>query len=249
MRQLLPPGAVVLAALVAPGCAADQMKFTALRTAARVPEIQQAEVMHNLARVAENPGAMPYLSRPFNGTASATDTASGVTSLTGQSHQYTLVNYGLSTVMRAVQSNIGLNVVDDPDKLAAMHIAYRLVTAPRTVSQLAIDSCLAPYRSGNHPCVEAIPPGCWLRVGGKHDVPRCAAASAHSGGTYVWVMPEDLESLTRFTYLILNIATLKSDRMAAVPTATGPGTFGAAPAPGREENPVFNPNLLLIPRP
>lgn len=34
--------------------------------------------------------------------------------------------------MRAVQSNIGLNVVGDPDKLAAMHVAYRLITAPET---------------------------------------------------------------------------------------------------------------------
>jgi hypothetical protein len=38
--------------------------------------------------------------------------------------------------MRAVQFNIGLNLVDDPDKLAAMHVAYRLLTAPETVTRL-----------------------------------------------------------------------------------------------------------------
>ena len=65
---------------------------------------------------------------------SHTDTALGVASLTGHPHQYTAGNFGLSSLMWAVQSNIGLNLVDDPDKLAAMHVAYRLITAPETVN-------------------------------------------------------------------------------------------------------------------
>jgi hypothetical protein len=239
---------VVLVVSVASGCAADQMKYTALRTAARIPEIHQEEIMQNLARIAANPGAMPYLSRPYNGTASATDTASGATSLVGAPHHFTPFTFGPYGLMRAVQSNIGLNVVDDPDKLAAMHVDYRLVTAPRTVSPDMVHDCLSRYWTGKNPCVERIPRG-WLKVGHKHDVPRNAAASAHCGSTYVWVMPRDTEALTRFTFVILNIATLKSDsRMASVPTATQP--YGAeSPLPSREENPVFNPNLLLIPHP
>jgi hypothetical protein len=121
--------------------------------------------------------------------------------------------------MRAVQSNIGLNVVDDPDKLAAMHVAYRLITAPETVNPAMVNSRLCDDMYGIHTCAEGIPQG-WLHIGCKRDVPRCAAASAHCGATYVWVMPADAESLTRFTFFILNIATLKSDRMKSVPTAT-----------------------------
>jgi hypothetical protein len=44
--------------------------------------------------------------------------------------------------MRAVRSNIGLNLVDDPDKLAAMHVAYRLITAPETVNPAMVYSRL-----------------------------------------------------------------------------------------------------------
>ncbi len=205
LRQL-----VASLALVAPGCAADQMRFTATRIAARVPEVYQTQVMENLARTAANPGSMPYLSRVFNGTASATYNASLVASLTGQPHAFTIVNSGLSSFSRGVQANIGIDPIDNPDKLAAMQIAYREVVAPLTVTPEIHDSCLGYLLTDMNPCVGSMPPPGWLQIGRKLDVPRGAAAVAHCGATYVWVMPQDLDALTRFTYFILNVATVSS---------------------------------------
>lgn len=190
---------VVAPALAGSGCASDQMRFTAVRVAARVPDVYQAQVMENLARTAANPGTMPYLSRLFNGTASATDTASGVGSLTGHAHAYTSVNYGLSALTRAVQANIGLDPVDNPDKLAAMHLSYRSVVAPETVDPAIFKSCVDPFLTNKFDCVNSLPPPGWLHSGGRQDVPHGAAFVARCGATHVWVMPEDVGSLTQFT--------------------------------------------------
>jgi hypothetical protein len=242
LRQL-----VAILALVAPGCAADQMRFTAIRLAARVPESYQAQVMENLARAAANPGSMLYLSRLFNGTASTTDTATGAASLTSKPHSFTGASYGLNSISRNVQANIGLAPIDNPDKLAAMQVAYQLVIAPQTVTQELYTSCLAPFLKGKSLCVASIPPPGWLHIGGKHDVPRGAADAAHCGKTSVWVMPEDVDALTQFIYFILNIASEPSTRPAA--TGAPPPGYGAPTIPERESPPDVNFNLLLVPRP
>ncbi|MGP0064629.1 MAG: hypothetical protein ACLQGP_13655 [Isosphaeraceae bacterium] len=242
LRQL-----VAVLALIAPGCAADQMRFTALRVAARVPDVYQAQIMENLARTAANPGSMPYLSRLFNGTASTTDTATLIASLTGQAHAFTSVNYGLSSVARGVQANIGIDPIDNPDKLAAMQIAYRKVVAPQTVTPETYENCLGYLLTDMNPCVGTLPPPGWLLIGRKHDVPRDAAAVAHCGATYVWVMPQDLDSLTRFTYFILNIATVSSQRPLA--TVNSPRALGAPLLTPRDPTPGVNFNLMLTPRP
>ena len=48
----------------------------------------------------------------------------------------------------------------------------------------------------------------WFRVGGKKDVPRDACYVGHHGDCYVWVMPEGVGGLTRFTLLVLSIVKL-----------------------------------------
>jgi hypothetical protein len=46
----------------------------------------------------------------------------------------------------------------------------------------------------------------WLRVGRKCSVPSCAAYSARCGDTSVWVVPNDVEELTKFTLVTQEIA-------------------------------------------
>jgi hypothetical protein len=89
-----------------------------------------------------------------------------------------------------------------------MQIAYRWVVAPQTVDHDMYTLWLAPFLTGKTHCVSSLPPPGWLHSGGKRDVPHGAAAVAHCGSTYVWVMPEDVGALTQFTYFILNIATV-----------------------------------------
>ena len=58
----------------------------------------------------------------------------------------------------------------------------------------------------------AVKPG-WFAVGGKKDVPKYACYVGCYRNTYVWVPPENLEMLTRFTLAILDIHTFRSARI------------------------------------
>ena len=55
----------------------------------------------------------------------------------------------------------------------------------------------------------AVRPG-WFVVGTKKDVPRHACYVGRYCDTYIWVPPENLEMLTRFTLAILDIHTYRS---------------------------------------
>jgi len=60
--------------------------------------------------------------------------------------------------------------------------------------------------------ISALKPG-WFSVGRQKDVPRHACYVGRYCNTYVWVMPENVESLTRLTLAILDIHTFKSERI------------------------------------
>jgi hypothetical protein len=60
--------------------------------------------------------------------------------------------------------------------------------------------------------VTALRPG-WFGVGRRRDVPKTAAYVGWYGKTYVWVVPENTETLTRLTLAILDIHTFKSERI------------------------------------
>jgi hypothetical protein len=54
--------------------------------------------------------------------------------------------------------------------------------------------------------LQSVPTG-WFGVGGKHDVPKEACYVAREGKVYVWVTPERRADLSKFTMVILDIAT------------------------------------------
>ena len=55
----------------------------------------------------------------------------------------------------------------------------------------------------------------------RHDVPRHACYTGRYGHTYVWVMPEQIEMLTRLTLAILDIHTFKSERIGGLACSPG----------------------------
>lgn len=60
--------------------------------------------------------------------------------------------------------------------------------------------------------ISALKPG-WFGVGRKRDVPKDACYVGCYCNTYVWVLPENVELLTRLTLAILDIHTFKSERV------------------------------------
>jgi hypothetical protein len=65
----------------------------------------------------------------------------------------------------------------------------------------------------------------WFRVGGKHDVPKCARYVGKCGDRYVWVEPDGLEALTEFTLTVLKFSTLIKETQ----TLINPGSVKFSP--------------------
>jgi hypothetical protein len=68
----------------------------------------------------------------------------------------------------------------------------------------------------------ALPTG-WFHAGRKKDVPKGACYVGRHCDTYVWVMPDGLEGLTRFTMTVIDLATGKPH----APTKTVVRTYKA----------------------
>ncbi|MDQ2711138.1 MAG: hypothetical protein M3Y24_02695 [Acidobacteriota bacterium] len=60
--------------------------------------------------------------------------------------------------------------------------------------------------------ISGLKPG-WFSVGQKRQVPKNASYVGQYGKTFVWVMPDQVELLTRLTLAILDIHTFKSERI------------------------------------
>jgi hypothetical protein len=95
--------------------------------------------------------------------------------------------YGINiATTRNVTGTWSLGTITNPDKIRAMQAAYQRVVAGSARRE---------------------PAHLWLRVGGKHDIPRGARYSGQHSDVSVWVMPEDVGGLSELTLAILDIAT------------------------------------------
>ena len=94
----------------------------------------------------------------------------------------------------------------NPDKLDLDALAYQLVLAPDPSD--CGDECLKKlieFYGPDFDPVKKLPRG-WFHVGKCKDVPCKACYVGHHGCTFVWVMPDGVDGLTRFTLTILEIA-------------------------------------------
>jgi hypothetical protein len=62
----------------------------------------------------------------------------------------------------------------------------------------------------------------WCRFGARKDVPKDACYVGHCGDRYVWVCPDGLSDLSRFTLKILSFSTLIEERQIIAGPGSGP---------------------------
>jgi hypothetical protein len=121
--------------------------------------------------------------------------------------------------------------------------------------------------------MDCLVPTGWYMVGCKKDVPRDACHVGHHCDTYVWVKPEGIEGLTRFTMTVIDLATGKphAPMKTVVKTFKADGSLdstqvttteidwdvlekmkNAAQRPERQRinvsPPLVNPGLFFVPR-
>ncbi len=218
MKRLL---CMVLVATLVIGCNSAQVRFSTLRLSTTIPDIQQVQVLDNLARVAVDPGVLPYYTIATSGTASVSDKgkASGFISFPAQQLVKQLHNarggeVGPLSVERDITGNWSLKPTNDPNRLAAMRCACQIALGlPDQIHPVDYDrlkTLLAKnYKNSNGNPMEMIPTG-WLERGTKWQVPKHWAYVAHCDHTYVWVNPDRLRDFTNFVLIYLDIATLSA---------------------------------------
>jgi hypothetical protein len=185
-----------------------------------VAELRYLEVVDNLALVARDPGALPAYSSIFAGTAQVTDTAQfGTTLVWLVKGIMSSVSYGLFTeaanpqLSRSVSENWSLDPLVVPEKVEAMRCACRwVISGPEKACGSCPGLLASPeqdHSPGRHFGVAerlARLPSGWLHVGRMLEVPHCARYKAHSGDTWVWVMPDGMAALADFTLVLQDIA-------------------------------------------
>lgn len=244
----------LLAAMTATGCANQQLRLSTIRQTSTLPDVQERQVIENFARLASNPGDLPFFAVANQGTASITDQGSTGFAINAVHKAFPLWNISAASANRSITENWQLVPENNPDRLKAMRAAYLSVLDPSAIEEK--DATLLNAVIQGDPSY-AIREG-WVCTGGWFDKPRHAWLVAHCGSKYAWVMPEHAAEFSRFVLLILHIETVQPGaavgaRAAAVaPPAmiTGPAVPSSPFTPRLFDQPTgVNSGLFFIPRP
>jgi hypothetical protein len=233
-------GMLLLTSMLAcTGCTTLALERHTLLQEASPTDIRYQEVLDNLAMVAHDPAALPAYSSIFAGTAQITDTAQLVSTTTlGPGVAAEVLNPQFT---RGVLGNWVLDPINAPEKLEAMRCACRWVVyghdfACQDCAGLLASPEQAPF-PGRHFGVAdrmaQLPHG-WLHVGRLLEVPAKARYKAHSGDTWVWVMPDGTEALAGFNLVLQDIARvdINSPTLQVIPPIPSDFVFPTLPPLG-----------------
>jgi hypothetical protein len=256
-----------------------------LRTSATLTDLNYQQVLNNLALFVANPSAMPSVAVINAGTVTVADqkalgaNATYAPTLTFEQQAGSglpilslLLNPSGS---RNLTENWSLLPVTDIDNLRRIRCAFQLVVLDGGQTT-DCDNCVELLRRfylGETDRLDCMLPRGWYHTGCQKDVPRGACYRAHYGDTWVWVLPDGLEGLTRFTMTVIDLATGKphAPMKTVVRTYKADGTLDGmqvttteidrealermrkeAPGGGRPRQyvnpPTVNPGLFFVPR-
>lgn len=217
------------------GCRTHQVLCeNTVKTTTTLSDLNYAQVLDNVAMFCANPSAMPAIAVINSGTVTVGD-QKGVNGSATYNPTLTFTQQGggalpiLSlllnpSVSRNITENWSLVPVTDVDNLRRIRCAFQLVVVGGETSDC--DQCmklLKQFYLGETDRMDCMLPRGWFQVGHRKDVPKCACHVGHYCDTYVWVMPDGLEGLTRFTMTVIDLATGKPH----APTKTVVRTFKA----------------------
>ena len=162
----------------------QQLRFTAGRNLNAFPDLQYQQVVDNLAKIASNPGFLPYLA---------------------------VAGARLGPGDRQRESALALNM--SPRRLGTGRWARGLTKRDGNVEHgndhkpgkdPEHAGCLSPRVRG---AAEGDPAFGWLNMGSKEELPKQVNFMSRYEKTFVWVKPEGVEGLSDLTLAIMDIAT------------------------------------------
>jgi hypothetical protein len=213
----------LLTLLAVSGCAAH----TALRdhtvcTTGTLTDLNYQQVLNNVALFTANPSAMPSVAVVTSGTVTVTDQAAYNTSATysptlpfrqqGGGALPILTLLFNPSAQRQLTENWTVLPVTDIDNLRRIRCAFQLLVLGGGQTTVGCEDCrrlLEDFYLGESNRLDCLIPQGWYGAGCEADVPPGACYVGHCGKTYVWVLPEGREGLTRFTMTVIDLATGK----------------------------------------
>ena len=218
MRLAVP----ILILLVFSGCRTHLvLRDRTLETAATLVDLNYQQVIDNVARFVSNPAVLPSVAVVNGGNVLVSDqgslggagTYSPTITALDQIGGFPIFNLFVNpSVSRNVTENWAMVPVTDIEKVRRLRCAFQLLVGGVECSEC--DDCLKtlegfiPVEPEKLSC--SIPMG-WFCVGKKADVPKEACYVGHYCETYVWVMPEGVDGLSRFTMTIMQLSTSELD--------------------------------------
>lgn len=229
-------GVLVAGVLVAAsGCTYMPLRRNTIQQAQSVADLQQQQVMNNLAMFMYDPNALPFFSVPGASLATVTDTTTGSGGLNWITRGFSGASLG-AMATRAQLETYNMLPVTSPTSLSMMRCAYQQVvancrasTVPEEFKHLVSKNCPDCQKLWNHfytgdakspppPPGDPRDPGtisnrclqgrCWLGAGCKKCLPKECPCNyvGHYCGLYVWVLPNGRDDLTKLTLAILDYA-------------------------------------------
>lgn len=190
-------------------------------TTATLTDLNYRQVLDNVARFTANPSSLPSIAVFNAGTVTVADQKSVNGSAT-YSPTLTFDQQGggalpILTLLlnpsgsRSVTENWSMVPVTDIDNVRRMRCAFQwlVLHGGQSSDCFACEDLIKQFYLGEADRMECLIPTGWYGVGCKKDVPREACHVGHYGDTYVWVLPDGVEGLTRFTMTVLELATGK----------------------------------------
>ena len=202
-------------ALASSGCTHLQLGRSTVRQASTITDLQYRQVLNGLAAIHANPDVLPGFAVVGTGGTSITDQAGINSELEWDVAHFSRKMLGLDA-SREVQEQWALAPVVNPDKLRAIRCVYQIAIFGYATDPEA-DQLLTSFLGDDY--MQWIHSG-WLRCGRRCDVPKKACYSANCGDCYIWVIPAAVESLSRLTIVVLDIATIDPNEPPAPATKT-----------------------------
>jgi hypothetical protein len=209
---------LIACAVACSGCATHRVlsKNTAAANLT-TSDIYYQQVLSNLARFSANPASMPSFAVISSGTVNVQDNQQASISPT-YSPTLTAMQQGggalpiLSLLFgfnasRSLTENWSTSPVTDSDNLRRIRCAFQYLVGQGTSTCDECEERLKGFIVGGTESFECMLPRGWFHVGSEDDVPCNACFEANYCDTYVWVMPDGMDGLTRFTITILDLAT------------------------------------------
>jgi hypothetical protein len=224
------------ALLALAGCQTHlSLRNNTLNASNTLTDLNYQQVLDNLAMFVATPSAMPSIAIFNAGTVTVADQKS----INANATYAPTITFGqqigsglpiLSLLFnpsgsRNVTENWSLLPVTDVDNLRRIRCAFQLVVLEGRETT-DCDRCadlLQRFYQGETDRMDCVLPVGWFHSGGKKDVPKEACYVGCYCNTYVWVLPDGLEGLTRFTMTVIDLATGKPH----APTKTVVKTYKA----------------------